>query len=172
MKRNFCRGILCAAVLGFAASLQGQSNVYSLAIYSAGNSYADLCSLSFPFPPYVYKLEEHSWYEDARGLTIMDLNHRNERDGILRRLLEVQCGSNSFSVPFGPAVPTKGDAAPPGSTGAGNLAAVVVNCLTNRGGHVTAGDATLAPWSWVLHSREAEDIIIVRVTTLMRFKNF
>jgi len=163
MKRAFCNGILSAAVVAACACARGQSNVYSLAIYSAGNSWADLCSLSVPFPPYQYKLTERSWYEDANGLTIMDLDRRNERAGFLRRLLEVQCGSNSFSIPLGPGGPkrAKEDVGPAGTAGSGDLAVLVTDCVTNRGGHAMATKTLAVSLAWVFYSRESADVIVV-----------
>jgi hypothetical protein len=161
MKRGNAIGILSAAVVAFCAGVQGQSNVYSLSIYSGGHSLADLCVLSFPFSPYEYKVTEQSWYEDTNGMTIMDLEHRNERDGIRRSLLKFQCGSNSFSIPVG-LTRAKEDAKSTGAAGSGDLSQLVIHCVINRGGHLIATNAQAAPLSWVLHSRESEDIIILQ----------
>jgi hypothetical protein len=163
MKRAFWSPILSAALVVACISVQGQSNVYSLAIYSAGHSWADLCSLSLPFPPYQYKLTERSWCEDANGLTIMDIGNKKAKCGVLRRMLEVQCGSNSFSVSLD-SRPLKGEGSnlgPPGTKGSGDLARLVAQCVTNRGGQVTATVQAAMPVGWVLHSREIQDLIVV-----------
>ena len=162
MKGAFCSGILSAAVIAACACAHCQ-NVYSLGIYSAGNTWTDLCSLSVPFPPYQYKLTERRWYEDANGLTIMELGRRNEQAGVLRRLLEVQCGSNSFSIPLDHGGRKRGQAddIPPGVGGSGDLARLLTNCVTNRGGHTRVSRPATVPSTWVLYSREAEDVIVV-----------
>ncbi len=174
MKRGSCCGILSAAVVAACVCAQGQSNVYSLAIYSAGNSWADLCSLSIPFPPYHYKLTERSWYEDANGLTIMDLNRRNEKAGVLRRLLEVECGSNSFSVALGLGSQkwAKAESGSPGTAGSGDLALLVTACVTNRGGHATVTKTLAAPLAWVLYSRETEDLVVVAGDHFLKVQEF
>src|SRR5438105_2178651 len=43
------KSVLSILVLLISVHCEAQSNVYSLAIYSGGNSWADLCSLTFPF---------------------------------------------------------------------------------------------------------------------------
>ena len=161
MKRAFRKAVQSAAVLALCASVHGQSNVYSLSIYSGGQSSAGLCSLTFPFPPYQYHVTERSWYEAPNDGTIVDFAHMNEKDGILKRLLEFQCGSNFFSIPVG-STRVKEDARPAGKMGLGDLSRLVTQCVTNRGGHVMAAAPRHAPLSWVLHSRETEDVIILQ----------
>lgn len=163
MKRAFCSGILSAAVVAACACARGQSNVYSLAVYSAGNSWANLCSLSIPFPPYHYKLVERSWYEDANGLTIMDPDRRNEKVGALRGLLEIECGTNSFSIPLelGGLKRAKTDGTNSGMAGSDDLALLVTGCVTNRGGHAMVAKTAAVPLAWVVYSRETEDVIVV-----------
>lgn len=75
-----------------------QSNVYSVAFFAGGTSYQQLCSFDIPFPPYHYKLTERRRYEDTDGLVIMDPGHEKERGGVLCRYLDVECGSESFTV--------------------------------------------------------------------------
>jgi hypothetical protein len=79
---------------------QGQSNVYSLAIYAGGESYQEICSLDLPFLPHPYKLTQRSRYEDADGLVIIDLGNEKKRGGVLCRYLDVECGSERFTVPL------------------------------------------------------------------------
>jgi hypothetical protein len=162
MKRTFCGGILSAAVVAACTCVQGQSNVYSLAIYATGNSWADICSLSLPFPPYQYKVTVRSWYEDANGATIVDIGHEKTIGDVPRELLEVQYGSNSFSVPLDSGqLKRVTDLVAPGRAGSGDLAGLLNQCITNRGGHATGVIKLATPMSWVLHSREPQDIIVV-----------
>jgi hypothetical protein len=160
MKRTFWSGILIAALIA-VTGVQGQSNVYSLAIYATGNSWADLCSLTLPFPPYEYRLTMRSWYENANGELIIDIRERGR--GVPRRLLEVQCGSNSFSVPLDSGQ-LKRELTPnlvaPGTAGSGDLAGLLIQCITNRGGHAAGIFKLAAPMNWVLHSRETQAIIV------------
>ena len=91
MKWTIRRGILSAAVIGLFASVRGQSNVYSLAIYAGGTSYQTLCAFDIPFPPYHYKITQRSRYEDADGLVIIDTGHEKERGGVLCRYSVATC---------------------------------------------------------------------------------
>jgi hypothetical protein len=83
-----------------AAQALAQSNVYSVAIYAGGTSYREVCSFEIPFPPYHYKVTQRSRYEDADGLVIIDVGHEKERGGVLCRYLDVECGTESFTVPL------------------------------------------------------------------------
>ena len=162
MKRAFCCVILSAAVVAACACARGQSNVYWLGIYSAGHSYSGLCSLSVPFPPYQYSLQEHHWSEDANGRTITGF--ATTRSAVLRRLLEVQCGSNSFNIPLelgGVRKKAPADLGPSGTAGSGDLALLVTRCVANRGGHAKTAKAATAPVTWIHYSRETEDIIVL-----------
>jgi len=80
------------------ASLCCHAQVYSAAIFSGGTSYQELCSFDIPFPPFHYKLTERSRYEDADGLVIINVGHEKELGGVLCRYLDVECGSESFTV--------------------------------------------------------------------------
>jgi len=164
MKRAFWNIILSGAVVAACACARGQSNVYSLAIYATGNSWAELCSLTVPVPPYHYKLTQRSWYEDANGATIMDLKRRNAENGTLQRLLEVECGSNSFSIWLEPAGRKSANAhgTISGTAGSGDLALLLTDCVTNRGGRAMATNLpAAASLAWVLYSRETHDVIVV-----------
>lgn len=176
MRRAFWKAILSAAVVAACAWARGQSNVYSLAIYAGGTSYADFCLLDVPFPPYHYQLTQRSWYEDANGLGIMDLSHQNETDGTLRRLLDVECGSNSFSIWLEPAGGVKRPNAQrtiSGTAGSGDLAVLMSDFVINRGGRPMATNATAAaPLAWVVYSREAEDVIVVAGDHFMEVQKF
>ena len=104
-----------------------------------------------------------SWFEDASGLTIVDIGHKKAKGDVLRRLLEVQCASNSFSVPLDsrPSKEDRSDLSPPGTKGSSDLARLITQCVTNRGGHVTATPHPATPVSWVLHSVKNQDLIVV-----------
>jgi hypothetical protein len=75
-----------------------QAQVYSLAAYSGGTSYQTLCSFDIPVPPYHYKITERGRYEDKNGFTIINSGHETELGGVLCRYLDVECGSESFTV--------------------------------------------------------------------------
>jgi hypothetical protein len=168
------KSVLSTLVLMFSLYCEAQSNVYSLAIYSGGTSYRQLCSFSFPFPPYRYELTERSWREDANGLTIMDIRHKKAPGEVLRRSLEVECGSASFIVPLD-SVPSKKVASgsvTPGVKGSGNLAPLVTQCTTNRGGHLTTNTLPAIEASWIHHSQESQDLVVVdgdHFTEVQRF---
>jgi hypothetical protein len=85
-------------LISLLASLCCQAQVYSVAIFSGGTSYRELCSFDIPFPPYHYKLTERSRYEDTNGLVIIDVGHEKERGGVLCRYLDIECGPESFTV--------------------------------------------------------------------------
>ena len=165
MRRAFWKAIVSGAVVMACTCARGQSNVYSLAIYAGGTSYADFCSLTVPFPPFHYKLTQHSWYEDANGGTIMDLKRQNAKNGTLQRLLEVECGSNSFSIALEPAGGVKHVNAHgiiSGTAGSGGLGLLVTDFVTNRGGRTMVTNAPAAvPLALVVYSREAQDVIVV-----------
>jgi len=80
------------------ASLRSQAQVYSQGIYSGGTCYYNLVSLDFPFPPYHYKATERSRYEDTNGLVIINTGHELELGGIQCRYIDIECGSNAFTV--------------------------------------------------------------------------
>jgi hypothetical protein len=101
MKRAHCIVILSAAVVAASADAQIHSNVYSLGIHSGGTTYWGRCSLAFAHPPYKYKLSERAWCEDANGLHIMGIGRKPE-GAILHRALDVECGSESFTVTLEP----------------------------------------------------------------------
>jgi hypothetical protein len=89
-------------ILALQVSWCCHAQVYSVAAYAGGTSYRQICSFTFPFFPYRYALTERNWYADANGLTIIDVGHEKERGGILHIALDVECGSESFTIPFEP----------------------------------------------------------------------
>jgi len=161
LTRAFFKGIFILSLFGSCVFVRGQSNVYSLAVYAGGTSWSDLCSLALPFPPYQFKLTQRSWREDADGLTIMDI--RRQLEGVPRSLLEVHCGSNSFNVALN-SLGQKGDGrglASKGTKGSGDLGQLMAQCITNRAGHAVTYTGSPTLLSWVLHSCEFGDIIVV-----------
>jgi len=102
MTRVPCRGILTAATLAACVGAQAQSNVYCLGIYATGTTYYNCGSFAFPFPPYHFKLSGRTWSIDSRGFIIMDLGRKSEPSDMLHQVLEVECGSESFTLPIGP----------------------------------------------------------------------
>jgi hypothetical protein len=101
MKLRTFRLILSAVAVAAGGATQAPAqNVYSLAIYAGGTSYQELCAFDVPFPPYHYKVTQRSRYEDADGLVIIDVGHEKERGGVLCRYLDVECGTESFTVPL------------------------------------------------------------------------
>jgi len=89
-----------------------RAQVYSVAVYAGGTSYRHLCSFSIPFFPY-HELTERSWYEDINGLTIIDVRHEKAPGDIFRRVLDVNCASESFTVPLEPLPAKHAEAAAP-----------------------------------------------------------
>jgi hypothetical protein len=156
------KSILSALVLLISLCCEAQ-NVYSLSVYAGGTSSRDLCSFAFPFPPHQYKLTERSWYENANGLTIMDPGNEQARGGVLQRCLEVECGTNSFSIPLGSVPPKKirSDRSLPGIKASGDLARSVIQCATSRGAQVTTNTLPVIQVSWVRQSPGFQDIIVV-----------
>ncbi len=75
-------------------------NVYSLSTYAGGTSYRPLCSFKFPFAPHKFELTEQSWTEDANGFTVMDIGRKTAPGNVLHRTLQIDCGSNSFTMPL------------------------------------------------------------------------
>jgi hypothetical protein len=73
-------------------------DVYSVAIYSAGTSHRQHCSVLLPFPPYHFKMTERIRYEDPNGLVIMGIGREKAREGVLHRYLDVEIGSESFTI--------------------------------------------------------------------------
>lgn len=98
MKRFFWGGILSAAIVAAYACTRGLGNVYSLAIYSAGTSYRDVCSFNFPFSQYHCQISERSWYEDTNGFTIMGTGGPKEEGDVLRRMVDFQIGPKLFTI--------------------------------------------------------------------------
>jgi len=102
MKQEICRGILSAAAVAACVDAQAQSNVYCAGIYASGTTYWNYGSFDFPSPPYHLILSGRDWYQDAHGFVIINAGHEMEKGGILHRVLEVGCGSESFTIPFEP----------------------------------------------------------------------
>ncbi len=149
------------------ANMRGQSNVYSVAIYAGGTSYLELCSVSLPYSPYRYKLTQRSWYEDANGLTIIDSGHERARGGVLQRSIDVECGSESFSIRIDPSSKDV-------EKGSGDLAQFVVQSISKHGGRVATNELPVIQASWFRESRPAQEVLVLkedRFTELQRFLN-
>jgi hypothetical protein len=97
MRPTGIKTVLLLLVLLVSPCSEAPSKVYSVAVYAGGTSYLELCSFPFPFH---YKLTERSRYENTNGFIIIALGQEKERGGGLRRYLDVECGSASFSVPL------------------------------------------------------------------------
>ncbi len=99
MRRIFSGGILTAAALVAAViHTQAQSNVYAVGIHSGGTTYWQYFSSDSPVPPKHLKFSGRWWYEDGHGLHIINTGHEIEMGGILHRSLDIECGSESFTV--------------------------------------------------------------------------
>lgn len=104
MRRILFGGILTAAALAAGViHAQTQSNVYSVGIHSAGTTYWQYFSFDSPLPPKHIKFSGRDWYENERGLHIINRGYEKEMGGILHRSLDVECGSESFNVLLEPA---------------------------------------------------------------------
>jgi len=136
MKRAFCKGILSAAAVAGCVGAQVYAQVYPVTAYAGGTSYRELCSFTLPFPPYKCRLTDRGWYQDANGLHIIDVGHEKERGGIFHRALDVECGSESFTVPLEP-VPRKAEQE-------GASTNEVVLAVVMESGHPEAAAALLA----------------------------
>lgn len=158
------------AALGWACLMNvgslccsAQSNVYSLAVYSAGTSYSDLCSLTLPFPPFKYKLTEISWREDVTGFTIMDIRRTNSPSDRIRQELEVQCDSERFGLKlYSGSLKNRriGDSLPTEKS-SGDLAQWIMQRTTNRGGHASTNSVPTFQTNWLRHSQTNLEIFIL-----------
>jgi hypothetical protein len=163
MKQALCRVLSAAAVAAWAVAAQA-AQVYSVAVYAGGISYLEICSLSFPFPPQHYTLTERSWREDARGFNIMDIGHKTTSGDTLRQYLDVECGSNSFSLPLDSVLAMRASgkgSSPAGMNGSGDLARLVIQCAVSRGGHTPTNTSPVIQASWLRRSQGMLDIILV-----------
>lgn len=144
--------VLSMVVVVISVWCVAQSNVYSLAVYSAGNYFADMCSFDFPFPPYRFKLTQRSWFEDANGLTIIDARREKTHGGIMRRCVEVECESDRFCIRLDSFQPKRGSSNMP-EMGSGDLSRLVTQCVAARGGHSTTNTLPAIQVAWVRVSR-------------------
>jgi len=144
-------------------AMQSKAGVYSQGIYASGTTYYDLCSISLPLPPNEFKLTELNWYEDVNGYIVMDVNKRGVPGIALRRILEVESGTNRFIVPLDSFVPdiawSRENA--PVTKGSGDLAHLVTQCATNRGGRISTNPLPVIQANWIRQSRATQDIIVV-----------
>jgi len=151
-------------------------NVYSLSIYAGGTSYRALCSFEFPFAPHKFKLTEQSWTEDSNGFTVMDPGRRTAPGNVLHRTLEIECGSNSLTMPLTSIPPKRArtDGHSSGTKGSGDLARLIVESATSRGAKGLSNSIPAVQGSWVRKSQENLDVIVVdgdhfaEIQTLLR----
>jgi hypothetical protein len=163
MKRNVILplGLLAAGVLAVMATCRAA--VYCQGIYSAGTSYFPVCSIALHFPPFSYKLTEISWLEDANGLTVMSIERKAKPGDVAQRTLQVECGSESFFVPFD-STPTKRFRSrddPPTLKGSGDFTLMLTQCATNRGGHPITNALPVIQVNWIRASQTNEDIFVL-----------
>jgi hypothetical protein len=160
--------LLSTVLVLIAAHCRAQ--VYSVGAYSFGTTYFTLSSTSLPFPPYKYTLTKVSWSEDANGFTITDVYRKAALGDVSRRELRVECGSETFIVPpekftvpldDGPSRQAGSRDSLPVGKGSGDLAQLVTQITTNRGGRVTTNALPAVKMSWLRQSRLNQDIIIV-----------
>jgi hypothetical protein len=99
--------------------------------------------------------------EDTNGYTT-DIVHKAPGD-VLRHELEVQCGAETFFVPWDCVSQNKfrGGEGLPASKGSGDLTQLVMQCVTNRGGNLTSNTPPVVQSSWARQSRNILDIIVL-----------
>jgi hypothetical protein len=104
----------------------------------------------------------------------MNIQHKNAPGDVLRRTLEVKCGSEAFIVPLDAVSQkkVKDRDGIPFIKGSGDISRLVTQCATNRGGYVTTNAAPIIQASWICQPRTNQDIIVVdgdRFTELQTF---
>ncbi|HEY1663948.1 MAG TPA: hypothetical protein VGI03_16135 [Verrucomicrobiae bacterium] len=153
-------GILAAGVL--AACMTCRAQVYSTGTYSGNTDNIGVCRTTLPYPPFTYNLTELSWIETSNGIEGISFEHKSPGD-FDRQYLEVNSGSEIFYLPMDSDPPTtflSGDK-PPITKGSGNLGTMLLQCITNRGGHTTTNALPAVEASWFRASRTNEDVIIL-----------
>ena len=172
LKANF---VVATVALLISCRCEAQ-NVYSLSIYAGGTSSRALCSFEFPFAPHKFKLTEQSWTEDSNGFTVMDPGRRTAPGNVLHRTLEIECGSNSLTMPLTSIPPKRArtDGHSSGTKGSGDLARLIVESATSRGAKGLSNSIPAVQGSWVRKSQENLDVIVVdgdhfaEIQTLLR----
>lgn len=155
-------GIIAAHLL--AARVTCQASVYAQGIYSAGMTYFSVCATTLAFPPYRYDMTEMSWNENTNGQYIFNPIRRTREPGdVTRRRLKVQCGSDRFYFPLdsGPARQWESKDDPLIVKGFGNLAPVLMQSATNRGGRTTTHALAVVQAKWIRGSRPNGDIFVL-----------
>jgi hypothetical protein len=155
--------ILSAATVAFLVSWNsGAQQVYTTGIYSAGTTYWGAGTTMMPFPPFKYDLTEIGWYETTNGDYICGIP-QSEKGLVSRRSLEVTCGSEVFYLPldFGPSTQFANSNDVPIVKCSGNLASVVIQCTTNRGGRTIANTLPEIQANWLSQTRTNEDVIVL-----------
>lgn len=151
------------SALQILIAMQSNAGVYSQGIYSGGTTYYDLCTISLPVPPNEFKLTEINWHEDTNGSTVMDIQRMGAPGNVLRRLLEIESGTNRFIVPLDSFVPGRAWSRESASVtkGSGDLALLVTQCAANRGGQISTNPLPVIQANWIRQSRATLDIIVV-----------
>jgi len=165
----FWNKLVSFGLLALAATQHclAQSNVYSLSVYSGGTSYTELCSYAFPFSTNKFRLTVVSWLEDAKGYTVMDINHKRTATDVPRRFLEVECHAECFwfDLHFAPskrASLTLGNCTKViAKRSSGDFIQVLTECVTSRGGFVTTNLPTVSRSDWIRVSRQPVDVLVL-----------
>jgi hypothetical protein len=115
-----------------------------------------------PFAPRKYHLTQISWKEDATGGYTIDIRRKSEPDDVSRRFLEVECGEEKFTMPldFLPASRHSPKNAMAVVKGTNDSVGLVMQCLTNRGGHVSTNKVPAMAMNWMRYSRDSLDVIV------------
>lgn len=161
MKRRLI--ILSAATLASLVSWNsGAQQVYAAGVFASGTTYWSAGSTTLPFPPFEYNMTEISWLETSNGDYICGIPETSEHF-VTRRSLEVTCGSDVFHLPLdsGPLTQFQYTNDVPIAKGSGDLAPVVIQCVTSRAGLSTTNTLPVIHASWLLQTRTNEDVIIL-----------
>ncbi len=82
-------------LLLLCSSAQAQT-IYSVHTYAGGVRYER--DWTIVIHSHRFGLSQQSWWEDARGSRIMNLDEQNEKNGTQQRFTSVHMGSSSFRV--------------------------------------------------------------------------
>jgi len=130
------------------------AQVYAQAIYSAGHSYWSLSSTTLPFAPYKYSMTKITWVENTNGDEIWDPAHQADPGNVVKRSLKVECGSETFTLLLD-------SIASQSLKGSGDLAQLLTQCVTNRGGRVATNALPVIQSKWMWQSHSIGDNIVI-----------
>ena len=94
--------MLCVLALLGGVSGELCSEVTSVAVCAGGTCYRQVYFIAVPFSSLYYRVTERSQYVDRAGHVIIDIGRERQHGDMLRRFLDVQVGSGSFSMPLAP----------------------------------------------------------------------